>query len=518
MTTRLDPRRPPLLRLLLLAITAVLVEGYHFGVDDGAIYIPAVEHAANPHLFPFGSEFFLSHASLSVFAPTVGAAARLLHLPIDGVVLFWHVACCAALLAVARVIATELFQTASGRWGAVITLAATLPVPVAGTALFMSDNYLSARSFSSPCGLLAVALFLRERRAWAVAALALTALFHPLMSAYCAALLGVLWWMRPVPAGNVRNPKRLPADRTVTAALSCVGTLFTPHAPLSLGFEPASGAYRAVLYSRTYFFARQWAPYEWLGVAAPLVILAVLGFSRKSGVSLMVARLSRALLLLGVAATAAFLIVSASSRLDMFTRLQPMRMFHLIYLLFFLMLGGLLGEHVLGSRPLRWVLLFAPLSVGMFALDRTMYPASPHLELPGRSTSNPWLQAFQWIRANTPPSAVFAVDPQYTAIPGEDTHGFRAETERSVLADAIKDSGAVTMFPQLLRDWQEQQDAQRGWRNFAADDFARLSRTTPVTWVVVQPSQDAGLPCPYRNAAVAVCRIDRPNGYAVPPR
>jgi len=35
---------------------------------------------------------------------------------------------------------------------------------------------------------------------------------------------------------------------------------------------------------------------------------------------------------------------------------------------------------------------------------------------------------------------------------GEDEHGFRALAERSMLADRVKDSGAVTMFPRLADD------------------------------------------------------------------
>jgi len=36
-----------------------------------------------------------------------------------------------------------------------------------------------------------------------------------------------------------------------------------------------------------------------------------------------------------------------------------------------------------------------------------------HLELPTMVSSNPWLQAFAWIRQNTPADAYFALDPQY---------------------------------------------------------------------------------------------------------
>ena len=59
------------------------------------------------------------------------------------------------------------------------------------------------------------------------------------------------------------------------------------------------------------------------------------------------------------------------------------------------------------------------------------------------------MQAFKWVRRNTPEDAYFALGPRYMARPGEDQRGFRAIAQRSALADAVKDSGAASMFPAL---------------------------------------------------------------------
>src|SRR5437899_12378430 len=83
--------RVPIFRLLLITSLAVLVHGYHLGVDDSAIYVPAIKRVADPNLYPFGAEFFMSHAHLSIFAGLVGGSARLTHLPIDTVIFGWHV-------------------------------------------------------------------------------------------------------------------------------------------------------------------------------------------------------------------------------------------------------------------------------------------------------------------------------------------------------------------------------------------------------------------------------------------
>ena len=86
-------------------------------------------------------------------------------------------------------------------------------------------------------------------------------------------------------------------------------------------------------------------------------------------------------------------------------------------------------------------------------------------------------------------------------------HGFRAIAERSALADRVKDSGAVSLFPQLALDWDQQARAQKGWDRFSLDDFQQVARRYPVTWIVTRIPAIAGLNCPFRNTTVEVCRI-----------
>jgi hypothetical protein len=170
-------------------------------------------------------------------------------------------------------------------------------------------------------------------------------------------------------------------------------------------------------------------------------------------------------------------------------------------------MGGFVAEYVLQNRAWRWLTLFVPLSAGMFAAQLVLFPASAHVEWPGVTPRNQWAQAFVWIRQNTPMDAVFALDPEYMHIPGEDEIGFRCLAQRSRLADANKDNGVVSMFPPLAEKWLEQVKAQTPWKNFSTLDFARLKQKYGVDWVVVQQPGVAGLDCAYQNAAVQVCRV-----------
>ena len=117
------------------------------------------------------------------------------------------------------------------------------------------------------------------------------------------------------------------------------------------------------------------------------------------------------------------------------------------------------------------------------------------------------MSAFLWIRVHTPKDAVFATDPNYMARPGEDAHGFRAVAERSVLADYVKDSGPVSLFPKLAPEWQNQVRAQRGLDGFSPADFQRLVKQYPVTWILTTQPGAPGMVCPYRNSELAVCRM-----------
>jgi hypothetical protein len=151
--------------------------------------------------------------------------------------------------------------------------------------------------------------------------------------------------------------------------------------------------------------------------------------------------------------------------------------------------------------------LFAPLSLGMYFAQRSLFPASATVEWPGRAPRNPWAQAFAWARQNTPVDAVFAMDPDYMHIEGEDEIGFRCLAQRSRLADAVKDNGVVSMFPLLAERWLAEVKAQSPWNKLGISDFMRLKEEYGANWVIVQQPGVPGLECPYQNSAVRVCRV-----------
>jgi len=489
--------------IALLTVFAFLVMGYHPGLEDDAFYLAAIKKNLNPALFPHDSDFFTVQFQATIFDKLVAFSVRLSHLPLAWVALIWQLGAIFFVLHGCWRISRRCFSEVPAQWAAVALIAALLTLPVSGTGISLADQYLHPRTLATAAILAAIVAVL-DRRLWRAGILLAVALsIHVIMAGFGISLCAFLLWSQ---RGFL--PRR-------QSSLAAAAVLF----PLGWMFEPGSDAWRQAASTRSFYFLARWEWYEWLGVFAPLVLLyAFRRFLRRhtgtenGTLQLLVS----SLLYYGIFQTCAGLVIMFPSSLERLRPFEPMRYMHLLYLFFFLMVGGLLGRYVLDCRLYRWGLLFLTLSAGMFYAQRKMYPETEHLELPGAATGNAWLQAFAWIRQNTPVDSLFALDPHYIELPGEDYHGLRALAERSVLADYVKDGGMAARVPRLAPRWLKEVNAQNGWRNFKELDFQRLKREFGVTWVILpnpdvnlatQGQEDQGMMCPYWNRQLQVCRL-----------
>jgi hypothetical protein len=498
-----DSSATNLLVLAALTAFAFLIMGYHPGLEDDAFYLAAIKRNLNPALFPHDAEFFRLQFQATIFDKLIASSVRLSHLPLAWTVLLWQFAATFLLLHGCWRISRRCFRQAEAQWASVTTVAVLLTLPVTGIAMTLADQYLHPRTLATAAILAAIVAVL-DRRLW-IAGLLLAIAFaiHAIMAAFGISFCAFLWWRMPRPQAA------RPSPNLITAALLL---------PLEWIFEPASDAWRQAAATRDFYFLSRWHWYEWLGVFAPLILLYFFWrfLQPKDRDSSALPPLESALLYYGIFQTVVGLVVMLPPSLERLRPFEPMRYLHLLYLLFFLMAGGLLGRYILDRKIYRWLLLFLPLGAGMFYAQRQMYPASPHLELPYVTPENPWLQAFAWIRQNTPVDSLFALGPHYVKLPEEDYHGFRALAERSVLADYDKDGGMAARVPRLAPRWLKEVNAQSGWQNFQASDYQRLKRDFGVTWVILerddanrekQDSAEKAMTCPYRNRLLEVCRL-----------
>jgi hypothetical protein len=381
------------------------------------------------------------------------------------------------------------------RRGATLLIALCLCVPVAGTSLSIADPYLTGRSFSTPFTLFAICALLDKSVGRTCLFLLLAAIFHPLMGAYAIGFVLVLW--------AIERRSWLGAGTIATGSLLGAALLQFSH-----GTAPESPAHLAAVATRTYFFLSEWQWYELLGILAPLALLASYALwqknrSRSAGANLATAAVVIGLISVTVSATFCHPLAISQN----VAALQPLRPFLFIYLFLFLVLGGLLGEFVLQRSLWRWAALTIIVGTCLGWVQHNVYPGSPQVELPGVPTHNPWHQAFDWIRSNTPARAMVALDANYIDAPAEDSLGFRAVAERDSLADRSKDGGAAAVFPQLADRWLTEQTATTDLNHIS--DAERIRRLAPfkVSWIVLNRDAPTSFLCPFTNEAVKVCQL-----------
>jgi hypothetical protein len=513
--------------VLVTALTffALLVHGYHPYAEDGGVYLPEIKRLLDPGLYPHGAEFVVGHLRYSLFAPVMAGLVHESNLSLEMVLLLVHFATFWTTLFSAWLLAARCYGSREARCGAVALLAAWMTLPVAGTSLMLMDPYVTARSLSTPCVLMALVgmlQFLRPQSAvmeegsadrWrglalCSAGLAGAGMMHPLMAGYgfgSVLLMGTL----------------MSSSRTVrvwgTAGLGLTAVVVA--AGLQLSAPPESDIYQRVVLTRDYWFLSQWHWYELIGLIAPMVILSVVSLGRRREGD--EARVSLAWMAV-VAGMTAILVAMAFARTGTAThvvaRMQPLRIFQTVYVVMILAVGAALAERVLQRQPMRWALVFSVLAAVMVAAERKTFPTSRHLELPDAlvwgavggspaDSRNAYERAFAWIGRNTPKDAVFAMDAQYITRKGEDAQSFRAIAERSVLPDFSKDGGVVTNKPELAEEWLQGQMAQTELS--ARPDAERVAVLRPlgVNWVVLEREALTGFACGYANEAVKVCRL-----------
>ena len=506
------------MRLALLALTVLtlFLNGYHPLAEDGGLYVAGVQLTLNPTLFPHYTVFVSEHLHFSIFAPVLASIVRITHLSLAWVLLLTDLFSLWLTFYAAHRILQRTISSEPARFAGLCLLAAFWTLPIAGTSLLLMDPYVTARSLSTPLSLLAVAFALDDLPNLrpllnSALCLILAAAFHPLMAAYAFAFILVLRLTRL-------------RQRTIAYAILALSALALA-ATLQTVAPTETPAIIAAEKSRYYWFLSQWQWFELLGLAGPLAVLAALltRYSKQPDpLNAAAAALCRACIAIGSIATlVALLFAHEGSRSHLVARMQPLRVFLLIYAIMTLLLGATLTQLALETRQrlrsnsLRAGLAALPiiallaLSATMFYVQRQTFPASQHLEFPWRvqQNPNPWVQAFLWARDHTPPDALFALDTKYVNEDGEDAQTFRPIALRSALPDFSKDGGEAAITPSLATEWLQGADAQT---NLSTEtDTVRDARLLPlgVTWMVLHAAAPTAHQCPYNNGVIKVCSL-----------
>jgi hypothetical protein len=516
--------------LVLTVLTAVMfaINGFHPLAEDGGLYVAGIEYRLDPALFPHYTAFVTEHLRFSLFATVMATAIRLTHVPLAWALLIADISSLWLTLYAGLLLLRRCTPSLMGQFGGIALLAVWSSLPIAGTSLMLVDPYLTARSFSTPLSLIALAFALDEWhphtaqgwRSFTLCGLSLlsAALMHPLMAAYALAMVVLL---------RILRTRRALA---LSAALSAASLLLA--AALHKFATPDTPAAVSASLSRYYWFLSQWQWYELCGLLGPVIILALLlrySAPRSTATRL----LAKAAILTGTVATlAALCFAHKLSTTYLLARLQPLRIFLLIYAVMILLLGASICEWAArqartSETHKRWLavlaipaMLFVISGCALCGAQLATFPASQHVEWPFVTPVNPWSRAFIWARDNTPLDALFALDPDYITTDGEDAQTFRATSLRSAVPDFSKDGGEASITTSLAPLWQQSLAAQSATQNGTRltakaslshqNDTSRDAHLLPlgVTWVVLHSEAPTAHPCPYNNKVVKVCRID----------
>ncbi len=474
--------------------------GYHPGAEDDGVYLTAVKSNLNPALYPHDAAFFKLQMATTVFDNWMAAFIHESGIPIAWAELFWQFFSLFLILWAGWSIIRQLFDSPQAQWAGVALLSAMFTLPVAGTALYIADQYMHPRAIATALILFGASQIVGGKRWLAVPLSVLAFVFHPLMGAlgisFCCVLALVL-----------SEPAQLRIRSLLSRPVAGVATPVGAFIPFAWILGTPSPSWLEAVGTRHWFRLYQWTWYEWLGALGPIVLFGIAArIATKQG-EVKLAKVATAIFAYSIFQQVVAMIILAPQSPIGFSTLEPMRYLHIDYIFLVLVGGAYLGRYVLQRSTYRWGIFLLLANGGMLLAQRQIFPGTEHIELPGANSQNPWLQAFAWVRINTPTDAYFAMDPRYLEAPGEDYHSFRALAERSQLADGVKDASVVTKVPALGPDWDQQVKAQQGWRDFKLADFERLKTEFGVDWVLVSDPPPAGLDCRWHNGTLAVCTI-----------
>jgi hypothetical protein len=492
-----------------LTLIAVAVQGYHPYAEDGGLYLSEIKKIIDPTLYPSWSNFVTAQVRFSLFAPMVASVVRGLHLSLMTTMPLVYVASIWATLIATWMIALRCFRSTSACLGATSLLALWLTLPIAGTSLMLMDPYVTARSISTPCGLFALAAAidvcecLRTGAALRKGTLVILVggiiaaeMMHPLMATYELGCI-VLVISLSVATGRWR---------ILSVLALCAFAVFIAAVVYWLA-PPASREYIRVAQTRTYWFIDLWHWYELLGLFAPLILLGAIPRVLPKLTSDLPRSLGQAFIaagLTGIAIATAFSREASSSY--SVARLQPLRIFQMVYIVMLILLGGALAELILRRKVWRWVVFSFIAGCGMLVCQLQTYPSSAHVELPWSTPKNEWEQGFIWIKSHTSRSALFALDSNYITAIGEDSQNFRAIAERSTLPDYSKDGGLAAIAPELADGWVSGHAIDA--RLDRSSDLQRTAKlnSAGVKWVVLSSGAITNFNCPYSNRVMKVCQ------------
>ena len=165
-----------ILFLLLIPILGLLINGYRYDVVDHALYIPMIDRAVNPALFPNDYLFDEPSEEYNFWLPIITLLARFF--PLEWIFFVGYALTRLGLFWAIYHVSLNLF----GRRGAaaLAVLLLILPKSVGGTATATQDTFFTLRSTAMPVAIAFLIPYFRGRLVLAAIICGIAFLIHPI--------------------------------------------------------------------------------------------------------------------------------------------------------------------------------------------------------------------------------------------------------------------------------------------------------------------------------------------------
>jgi hypothetical protein len=227
--------------------------GYRYGVSDQAFYIPVVEHAIDPAVFPRDASLIDAQGRLMITDEIIAAVTRLTSIPLDTVFLIGYLVSVVLIWIGLVMIGQRVYATP---WATVALAAAfTLRHRIPRTSANSFEPYFHPRMLAFGLGLLAVAALLRRHTWLTVLLVAATALTHVTTGLWFSILIGV--------ALMTLEPSLRRLGLVGAAAVAVIGAWALIAGPLRTSMTQMDATWLQAVASKDSLFASQWPVWAW---------------------------------------------------------------------------------------------------------------------------------------------------------------------------------------------------------------------------------------------------------------
>lgn len=469
--------------LLLPVVFGVLVTansaGYRYGISDQALYIPAIDLARAPELFPRDRQLIERQADLMLVDEVIATVSRASGLGLEELSLAGYVATVALFLTGVVMIGRRLYRSS---WTTVaLALALTLRHRISHTGVNTFEGYFHPRVLAFSLGLVAVGAFWHQRRILAFVLALVAVLLHPTMGSWFVLCLGTAWVVAAAPS------RRVLALGIGAAAVG--GAALLASGVLANRLVVMDATWRSAFAGRDYLFPLDdWTAGHWaLNLLGPALIAAGVAWRRRLR---LVTRAEAGLAAGALALLGAFLasLPFIASHVALAVQLQTSRVLWLLECLgtAYLVWGLAEAPWAAVSSRRRQVALVALLAVASAARGYYVLRVEHGNPLVSvRPAESDWTRMGKWIAARTPVDAHVLADPRHVWPYGT---SLRVAARRDVLTEDVKDAAVAIYGRDVALRVMDRRQTVGDFYALDEEDFRALDRKYDLDYLIAERS------------------------------